>query len=121
MSELIDNRAQRIQILKQIITRLHKGEDPRNVKAMLSEIVRQTDSTEIAAMEQELMAEGMPAEEVQSMCDLHSEVLRDFIVPMKPVLIPPGHPVDTLRRENEAIVEQVGKMRAVIAGDQRPR
>lgn len=115
MSELIDNKAKRIQTLKEIITRLHKGEPPENVKAMLAEIVRQTDSTEIAAMEQELMADGMSVEEVQSMCDLHSEVLRDFIVPAKPLLIPPGHPIDTMRRENEAIVEQVKKMRAVIA------
>ncbi|MFH1070106.1 MAG: DUF438 domain-containing protein, partial [Candidatus Glassbacteria bacterium] len=55
MSEIIDNRAKRIQTLKEIIKKLHRGETPASVKQELSEIVRQTDSTEIAAMEQELM------------------------------------------------------------------
>ena len=61
MSELIDNRAQRIRTLKEIILDLHHGAPPEEVKARLKELVRQTDSTEIAAMEQELMADGMPA------------------------------------------------------------
>jgi len=115
MSELTDNRAQRIKILKEIIKRLHRGEEPSTVKAQLTELVRSTDSTEIAAMEQELMAEGMSVEEIQSMCDLHSEVLRDLITEPKPREIPPGHPVDTFRRENEAIIEVVSKMRVILA------
>ncbi len=114
MSELIDNRAIRIKTLKEIITRLHRGEDPSNVKSMLAGIVRETDSTEIAAMEQELMADGMSVQEVQSMCDLHSEVLRDFIKPSRPVFIPAGHPVDTMQKENDALMALCGKMRAVL-------
>ena len=31
-------------------------------------------------MEQELISEGMPVEEVRSMCDLHSQVTRDVLV-----------------------------------------
>ncbi len=48
------------------------------------------------AMEQQLMAEGMPVEEVRSMCDLQSQVTRDVLAqltPTAPVL--PGHPIDT--------------------------
>ncbi len=114
MSELIDNRAQRIKTLKEIITRLHAGEDPENVKALLAGIVRETDSTEIAAMEQELMAEGMSVAEVQSMCDLHSAVLRDFIKPVGPMLIPAGHPVDTMMRENEALLTLCSGIRGTL-------
>ena len=38
----------------------------------LKELVCQTDYSEVMAMEQELIAEGMPVEEIQWMCDLHS-------------------------------------------------
>jgi len=69
MSELIDNRAHRVRTLKDIIKRLHAGHPPEEVKSQLSQIVRETDYSEIVAMEQELMAEGMPVEEIQSMCD----------------------------------------------------
>lgn len=115
MSELIDNRRQRISVLKEVIQHLHAGAAPEQVKAQLREIVRQTDATEIMAMEQQLMTEGMPVEEVRSMCDLHSQVTRDVLVQLAPPQsIPAGHPVDTFRRENAALREVIGKMRAAF-------
>lgn len=103
MSELIDNRAQRVRALKEIILHLHQGRPAEEVKERLKEIVRQTDYSEIVAMEQELMAEGMSPAEIQSMCDLHSQVTREILVPPPPRLVPPGHPVDTFRREIQAL------------------
>lgn len=103
MSELIDNRAYRVRALKEIIARLHRGEAPERVKGALREIVRQTDYGEIVAMEEQLMAEGMPASEVQSMCDLHSQVTREVLVAAPPRHVAPGHPVDTMRQENLAL------------------
>ncbi len=114
MSELIDNRANRIETLKTIIKRLHQGADPDEVRKQLTEIVKQTDSSEIAAMEQSLIAEGMPIEEVQSMCDLHSEVLRDLLVESVSPDIVEGHPLDTMRKENAALSEVAAKMRASL-------
>lgn len=116
MSEIIDNRAHRIRALKTIIRRLHEGRGvaPEEVRAQLREIVRRTDSTEIAAMEQELMAEGLSAEEVRSMCDLHAQVLKDIMEPPPPADAPPGHPVDTFRRENRALSEAVARARRAL-------
>ena len=115
MSEIIDNRAHRVRTLKEIIKRLHAGEDPAAVKGRLAEIVQQTDYSEIVAMEQELMAEGMPVEEVQSMCDLHSQVTREVLVQLPPQSVPAGHPVDTFRRENQAIQSVILNMRQAMA------
>ncbi|HWQ53176.1 MAG TPA: DUF438 domain-containing protein [Bryobacteraceae bacterium] len=115
MSEVIDNRAHRIRTLKEIIRHLHSGESPEEVRGRLREIVRETDHAEIIAMEQELMAEGMPVEEVQSMCDLHSQVTRDVLVQLPVKAVPPGHPADTFRRENEALRGVLWTMRAVMA------
>jgi hypothetical protein len=103
MSEVIDNKANRVRILKDIIKHLHAGNPPEQVRRQMREIVQQTDYSEIIAMEQELMAEGMPVEEVRSMCDLHSQVTREVLVQIPTSkTIAPGHPVDTFRRENEA-------------------
>ena len=114
MSELIDNRARRVSTLKSIIQHLHKGEAPDAVKAQLREMVRQTNPSEIMAMEQELISGGMPVEEVRSMCDLHSQVTREVLVQLPANPITPGHPVDTFRRENAAIREVIEKTRATL-------
>lgn len=115
MSELIDNRGERIRTLKKVIKGLHQGEDPAAVKARLESLVRQCDAGEIAAMEQELMAEGVPVEQVMGMCDLHSQVVRDLLVEREHAAIAPGHPVDVFRRENVALREKSQALRAAFA------
>jgi uncharacterized protein len=118
MSELINNRAHRIQTMKAIITHLHRGGSPEAVRAQLRAMVRETDASEIAAMEQELIAEGMPVAEVQSMCDLHASVLKEVLVQIEPAhpgpSLTPGHPVDTFLRENAALRRAAGRMRAAM-------
>lgn len=114
MSELIDNHAERVRTLKNIIKSLHGGAAPESVKAQLGEIVRQTDYSEIVAMEQELMAEGMPVEEVMSMCDLHSQVTREVLVQIPARSLPPGHPAETMKRENQALREAAVRMRSAM-------
>lgn len=115
MSELINNRERRIEDLKGIIRHLHGGAPADEVRGMLRGIVRETDATEIAAMEQSLIADGMPVEEVRAMCDLHSQVLGEFVVAAPGAgEVPPGHPVDTFRRENEAILAAVARLRDAL-------
>lgn len=114
MSELIDNRAHRIRALKDIITRLHAGEAPDAVRDSLRTIVRETDYSEIVAMEQELMAGGMPVEQIMSMCDLHSQVTREVLVQLPPKHVAPGHPADTMRRENAALRGALLNMRVAM-------
>lgn len=116
MSELINNREKRIETLKEIILHLHRGEAPEAVRGRLAELVREADAGEIAAMEERLMAEGMTVEEVRSMCDLHAQVLGDIARPVMPErMLPPGHPVDTFRRENLALQAEIARMRPALA------
>lgn len=115
MSELLGNRVHRIQTLKDIIKHLHKGEAPSEVKAQLRELVKECDVTEIAQMEQELMADGVPAEEIMGMCDLHSQVVQEILVERPVPLLSPGHPVKTFQLENAAIERQVRLLREALA------
>ncbi len=115
MAELLDNRGERIRLLKEIITKLHQGAPKEEVKRELRELVKSTDASEIAAMEQELMAGGMPLEEVMGMCDLHSEITREILTQRADTQVEPGHPADTFRRENVALGEAVAAMREALA------
>lgn len=115
MSEFIDNRGRRIGALKDVIQRLHAGEAPERVKSSLKTLVEGVDYSEIMAMEQQLMADGMPVQEIQAMCDLHSQVTREVLVQLPPAAVAAGHPADTFRRENEALGGVLGRMREAIA------
>jgi uncharacterized protein len=115
MAELLDNREKRVAQLKEIIQGLHSGAPEDEVRTKLRELVKQTDASEIAAMEQQLIDDGMAAEEITAMCDMHSQVLRDIIVERPHDPITPGHPVDTFRKENEAIREGVAGFREAMS------
>ncbi len=75
MSELLDNRRHRIEALKEIIKSLHDGADPASLKEEFGELLAEVGPTEIAAMENSLMADGMAQTEIQRMCDVHAAVL----------------------------------------------
>jgi len=116
MSELIDNSRHRIEILKGVIRRLHDGESPEALKGEFAGLLDEVGATEIAALENELMAEGMPQEEVQRMCDVHAAVLGDRLGGEPGQEAVPGHPVHTFRLENDRIRELVAAYRALASG-----
>jgi hypothetical protein len=116
MSELINNREQRIRHLKEIILHLHQGLPEAQVKARLAEIVQETDAGEIAAMEQQLMADGLGVDEIKSMCDLHAQVTRDLLrEPPHAAPLPDGHPIPTFRAENRALERVIAGVRADVS------
>ena len=115
MSELIDNRAFRVRTLKGIIQQVNEGGSPEEAKQRLRTLVREVDHSELVSMEQELLAEGLPVQKLQSVCDLHSQVVRESLVQLPPRPLAPGHPVDTFRRENQALRETLAAMRRVMA------
>ncbi|MFN2128322.1 MAG: DUF438 domain-containing protein, partial [Anaerolineales bacterium] len=56
---------------------------------------------EVVEVEQELISEGtLTEDEVLKFCDIHSEALNGAIDLSGMKIIPPGHPVDTFKREN---------------------
>ncbi|HHW66953.1 MAG: uncharacterized protein PWP07_769 [Epulopiscium sp.] len=106
MSEIINNREYRQKILKELIGELHKGKTVDEVKPRFEKLIEGIDATEIAQMEQALIMEGMPVEEIQRLCDVHAAVFKGSIEeihrPTKPEDTP-GHPVHTFKLENTAI------------------
>lgn len=114
MSELLDNSKHRKVKLKELILALHEGKDPEKVKAELKESLSQIPYGEVVEVEQELIEEGLPEEEVLRLCDVHSEVLEGRIDLSAIKIVPPGHPVDVFRQENKLLVEVVNEARKKI-------
>ncbi len=103
MSELINNSSRRKETLKALILKLHDGEDPIHVRYELKHTLKQIPYNEVVEVEQELMEEGLPQEEVLRLCDVHGQVLDGFIDDEDAQDIPEGHPIDVFLKENEAI------------------
>ena len=62
-------------------------------------------------VEQELISEGLPVEEVLKLCDIHQLVLDGHIDQTGAKTVPEGHPVDTFKKENrelEKVIDQIG-------------
>lgn len=103
MSELIDNSKKRKDLLKHIILQLHKGEAPAIVKNRLADLLSTIPYDEVVEVEQELISEGLPMEEVLKFCDIHQMVLEGKIDQVKSHNIPAGHPMDTFMNENREL------------------
>ncbi|MGF7138214.1 DUF438 domain-containing protein [Roseimarinus sediminis] len=109
MSELINNSEYRKSKLKELILKLHAGYAPGEVKAELRETLSQIPYGEVVEVEQELIAEGLPEEDVLQLCDIHGEVLDGSIDQSGSQDIPQGHPLDVFIQENKALNEVIDK------------
>jgi uncharacterized protein len=100
MSELINNSKKRKDLLKHMILQLHNGEAPDVVRNRLVDLLTSIPYDEVVEVEQELISEGLPVEEVLKLCDIHQMVLDGHIDQSGRKQIPEGHPADTLKKEN---------------------
>ena len=91
------------EVLKQIINRLHNGEDPDNVKSEFKSVLEQTDAKEISLAEEELIQEGMPREKIHKLCDVHLQVFKESLEGQSS-LAPPGHPIHILMEEHRLLL-----------------
>jgi len=105
MDELTDNQQSRKDLLKHMILQLHKGEAPDEVRRSLVKLLKSIPYNELVQVEQELINEGLPEEEVLKFCDIHTQVLEGHIDQSGAREIPPGHPVDTFTKENQELLK----------------
>jgi DUF438 domain-containing protein len=115
VSQNIDNSAFRKARLKELILKLHAGESPETVQQELVQTLGTIPYGEVVEVEQELMAEGLPQEEVLKLCDVHSAVLEGNVDLSASASIPEGHPVDVLIHENRALAAVVDAVSAQLA------
>jgi DUF438 domain-containing protein len=118
MSEEINNREYRQKVLKELISQLHDGKSVDEVKDRFASVFGGISAEEIAQAEQALITNGLPVSEVQRLCDVHAAVFKGSIEeihqPSDPSEIP-GHPTNTLKRENRGIEKLTGEIREQLA------
>jgi len=110
MSELINNSKKRKELLKHMILQLHNGEAPDLVRNRLVELLKSIPYDEVVEVEQELISEGLPVEEVLKFCDIHQMVLDGHIDQSGAKFIPEGHPVDTFKKENLELEKVISEL-----------
>lgn len=133
MNKDINNRTNEI---KSYLKRLGEGEDLESVKADFAKNFSHVDASEIMQAEQDLMNEGVPLEEVQKLCDVHSALfhgatkaemieknrknnmkmakkeLADELIAIS------GHPLQTLTKENENMGKLILTVREKLENDE---
>lgn len=114
MSELINNSAERIQKLKKLLLKLHEDSTIEDVKRELEVMLGSVPYGEVVQAEQELINEGLPPQEIQKYCDLHSEAIKDNVDLTMMKEVPEGHPVHTLKMENRALEAEIAKLRNIF-------
>lgn len=107
MSELINNSEKRKELLKHLILQLHNGEAPEQVKSRLISLLHSVPYNEVVEVEQELIAEGLPEEDILRLCDIHTAVLDGSIDTSTAKGVPDGHPVDTFIKENRELEKRI--------------
>ena len=114
MSEIIDNSRQRKELLKHMILQLHEGVAPDMVKERLINLLQKVPYGDVVEVEQELISEGLPVEEVLKLCDIHTLVLDGHIDQTGAARIPQGHPVDIMKNENMELMKVIGSIFEMI-------
>jgi DUF438 domain-containing protein len=114
MSELINNSQSRKELLKHMILQLHEGVAPEAVKSRLVELMAKIPYGEVVEVEQELISEGLPEEEVLRLCDVHTQALEGHIDHAGMKIVAPGHPVDTFKQENRELTKVAGELKMLF-------
>ena len=108
----------KVELVKSLLKRIHEGADPESLKREFGEVLAKVSPIEIPMIEQQLVREGVPIQEILRMCDLHVALFRDYLVGRELKGVPEGHPLDLLLRENELILkwaEQLGVVANALA------
>lgn len=108
MSEMLGKRREKI---KELIRRLHRGEDPKKVKAQFKEVIKGVSAEEISLVEQELINEGIPPWEIQKLCEIHLQVFRESL--KEETSLPPNHPIAILMEEHKILLQKAEQLKSL--------
>jgi DUF438 domain-containing protein len=100
------NLNEKKEVIKKILRELHSGVSLEVLKERFKEVLKGISPMEIPLIEQELVKEGVPIQEIIKLCDLHVALFRDFLVSRELEEVPRGHPLNLLLMENEYLLKK---------------
>ncbi|MEW6515480.1 MAG: DUF438 domain-containing protein [candidate division FCPU426 bacterium] len=102
-----EDRQAKVEALKAIIQGLHASGDMNNARQQFNLLLQDVQADEIRHLEEDLVKQGMPVQEIQRLCDLHVGVFKDALEKKQEASVPPGHPVHTYQQENRLLEARV--------------
>ncbi|MDK2982247.1 MAG: uncharacterized protein PWQ55_2594 [Chloroflexota bacterium] len=114
MSEFINNVSRRKETLKEALRQIHAGKPYEAVKQTFAQVLQEASAGEIAEIEEALIAEGLPVEDIQYLCDVHVAMFRASLDQQTPPQMLPGHPIYTFNTENELAALQLNESRQLL-------
>ena len=105
--------------LKDIIRALHKGLPVEKARDRVRSEIGSISTQELVEIEQALMDEGLPPDEVTRFCNVHVLLVQDSLEEPGVAGGPAGRPTEMLHKENTAIRGIAGRLRQIVAGKPR--
>ncbi len=94
----------RKEALKGIIKALHDGATVEQMKSQFGDLLASCSPLEIAQIEEELIKEGMPAEEIRALCDVHLAAFQDALKSTH-LDLDASHPIWILMEEHNLLLK----------------
>lgn len=113
----------RIDVLKDILLRLHDGADATSVQEDFNQHFTGVSALEISMMEHELMGSdtGITFEDVMGLCNVHANLFKGAISDVEaPDAEQEGHPVYLFKQENLALRAAMLRIRRIIENYEKP-
>jgi len=101
------------ELIKSLIRQLHEGKNPEEVKGKFRNTLRNASPTQIAQAEQELVAEGMPQEEIRKLCDVHLAIFKESLDKQK-VQVEADHPIYVFMEEHKIILQHLEELKNIV-------
>lgn len=115
MSALPAEFGRKKAVVKDIILALHQGLSLEQARARLEAEVGAISSSEIAEIEQSLIAEGMAPDEIKKFCNVHALLFQASLRQAVAQPESPAHPVRLFQLENRAIEQITAALRSLAA------
>ena len=107
---------EKIVRMKEILKKIHEGVSIDKLREEFRDLLKLVEPWEIPLIEQELVKEGTPIEEITKLCDLHVELFREFVAGRLNIdVFPEGHPLRTLFEENMAFMRDLETLNLYFA------
>jgi hypothetical protein len=102
------------ELVRSVILELHQGLPVEKARERIVREVGKLTSTEITTIEQSLIDEGVPPEEIKKFCNVHALLFEGALENVVSSPDSPSHPLSLLARENREIEKITAAVKAAM-------
>ena len=102
------------EVMKDILRKLHHGLSVEEAKKRFEREIGNVSSTEIAEIEQGLLQEGIPPDEIKKFCNVHALLFQSALEKSMDQEQSPAHPVYLMKQNNREIEKITGALKEAV-------